>query len=101
MYVDLQANEEVRIKANSAPNVTENVHMVKETANQAFAIAPAFALAPNETKVFEGSFQIPHNFQPSYSGHHTTCEWRVRGRIEAFGNDPDSGYLPFRVGLRG
>ncbi|MBI5489388.1 MAG: hypothetical protein HY905_18795 [Deltaproteobacteria bacterium] len=70
-----------------------------ETFHQAFQIAPAFVLGSNETKVFEGAFQLPPGVQPSFQGKLCSHAWTLRGRIEAFGNDPDSGYLPFRVGL--
>ena len=56
-------------------------------------------LAANETKVFEGVFVLPGGIQPSFQGKNASHQWTVRGRIEAFGNDPDSGYQPFRVGL--
>ena len=78
-----------------------DIHETNETFKQAFQIAPAFVLAPNETKVFEGAFQLPPGVQPSYQGKHASHQWTLRGRIEAVGNDPDSGYLPFRVGLAG
>jgi hypothetical protein len=86
--------------AGQAPaGTTYNVSVSKATFEQSFQIAPAFVLAPNETKTFEGSFTLPAGVQPSFQGAYAKHAWSVRGRIEAWGNDPDSGYQPMRVGL--
>jgi sporulation-control protein spo0M len=100
VFVDLLGTEEINIQPNSSNDLEERVHDSNETVEQAFQIAPAFVLAANETKIFEGSFQIPGHCQPSYQGRSCGHEWQIRGRIEAFGNDPDSGFLPIRVGLK-
>ncbi len=104
-FIDVVGSEVIQINDATAtghgiqPGQHVDIHESNETFKQAFQIAPAFVLAPNETKVFEGAFQLPPGVQPSFQGKHTTHQWTLRGRIEAFGNDPDSGYLPFRVGL--
>ena len=101
LFVDLAASEAVRIRANTVPNLAQDVNAQHDTANHAFQIAPAFVLAANETKVFEGALQLPAGMQPSYTGHFTTHTWRIRARVDAFGNDPDSGFAPIGLGLRG
>jgi hypothetical protein len=58
-------------------------------------VGPAFVLQPNETKVFEATIQLPMG-QPSYNGQ-VRHEWKVRGRLDAFGNDPDSGFKVIEV----
>lgn len=74
-----QMDSSVRIKVN------------KKTFDQSFPIGGALTLKTNETKVFESDIQIPSNAQPSYQGS-IRHDWKIRGRVEAFGNDPDSGY---------
>ena len=71
------------------------VNLSKTTVDQSVPIAPAFVLQPNERKEFEADIQLPHG-QGTYKGvvHH---EWQIRGRLEAFGNDPDSGFKTFEV----
>jgi hypothetical protein len=97
-FVDLLGREEVRVK----PSGQSSHHTESATSlDQAFPLAPAFVLAPNETKVFEGSFQMPAGHQPSFTGAHSKHEWQIRGRIDVKGNDPDSGYQTLRVGLTG
>ena len=101
VFIDLRGTEEIDIPARAAMSVEERVALSNEIVERAFQIAPGFTLAANETKVFEGNFQLPTDCQPSYSGRFCKHEWQIRGRVEAFGNDPDSGYLPFRIGLKG
>jgi len=98
IYVDLRSSEDVRLRKGDS-NVDEEVNASKTILNQEIQIAPAFVLPPNESKLFEGQVQIP-NGQPSYSGAFTSHEWSIRGRVEAFGNDPDTGWLQLRVGAR-
>ncbi|MEW5760590.1 MAG: hypothetical protein AB1779_07475 [Candidatus Thermoplasmatota archaeon] len=68
-----------------------SVNFSREIVNVQIPIAPAFTLAPNETKVFEGLIQIPGNGHPTYHGM-VTSVWSIRGRVDMFGNDPDSGF---------
>lgn len=62
-----------------------------------FQIAPPFVLAPGETRQIEGTVVLPSGVQPSYLGQHAHHEWHIRGRLEAWGNDPDSGFQSLRV----
>jgi len=106
-YVDLWAVEEVNVQnvhpshvhGASGSDIHVDVHQTESTFQQAIQIAPAFELAANESKVFTGQVTIPGQAQPSFSGKIAKHEWKIRGRIDTFGNDPDSGYLVFRVGL--
>ena len=66
---------------------------------KSFLVSPAFELEGNETKVIEGSFQLPGDAKPTYNGA-VSHDWSIRGRLEAFGNDPDSGFQSMRVGVR-
>jgi hypothetical protein len=58
-------------------------------------VHPAFVLKSDEHKVIEATVTIPPG-QPTYHG---TIDhiWEMRGRLEAFGNDPDSGYRQVQV----
>lgn len=104
--IDLVATERVSVDSyhvkqsqhNSQDDHTQALNVSKETINLTIPIAPAFTLAANETKIFEGAIQIPPNAQPTYHGHFTHHNWEIRGRIDVFGNDPDSGYVSLFVG---
>lgn len=106
VFVDLVGEEHVsahkQVRCPRCGNQwSEAADVRHEAAKQSFPLSPALViLAPNETRMFEGSFQIPGGAQPSYSGPSARFEWSVRGRLDAFGNDPDSGYQSLRVGSR-
>lgn len=100
IFVDLNGMERVKLDRGVATGVDSNVSLSKATYESAIAFAPAFVLAAGETKVFEGTIEIPMAAQPSYAGAYTSHEWNIRGRLEAFGNDPDSGYLQIKIGSK-
>lgn len=99
VYIDLLGNEEIRLKQDSAKGRTADQHETKHS-EQELQVAPAFVLAANETKLFEGQFTIPATAQPTFQGTFTTHGWQLRARVEATGNDPDSGFKPIRVGSK-
>jgi len=92
VYVDVHAMESGQVKCKHCGQMTQ---IQTETVKQAIPIASAFVLQPNETKSFEANIQIPSG-QPSYSGQ-IRHEWKIRGRLDALGNDPDSGFQTIEV----
>jgi hypothetical protein len=107
-FVDVAGVEAIQAKdvtpsnyhgAAPAQRVPVDVNDSHDTFRQSFQIGGGFVLAPNETKVFDGQITLPPGVQPTFQGKSCSHQWTLRGRIEAFGNDPDSGFLPFRVGL--
>jgi len=92
VFVDVQAMEGGQVKCKHCGQMTQ---VQTETVKQAIPIGPAFVLQPNETKVFEANIQIPSG-QPSYNGQ-IRHEWKIRGRLDAFGNDPDSGFKTIEI----
>lgn len=92
VFVDIHATEAGQVKCNTCQKMVNVNH---ETVKQAINIAPAFVLQPNESRTFESTIQIPMG-QPTYNGT-VRNEWRIRGRLDAFGNDPDSGFQMIEV----
>jgi len=92
VFVDIHAVESGQVKCKQCghTNPIQNDHV-----KQAIPIAPAFVLQPSESKTFEATVQIPMG-QPTYNGQ-VRNEWKIRGRLEAFGNDPDSGFQNIEV----
>ncbi len=99
VFVDLLGSEKVSIKGGTKSDSGEkqDVSVTNNTFSQAFQIAGPLVLGANETREFTGTFRIPTSLQPSYNGVHAQHEWYLRGRLEAWGNDPDSGYKPLRI----
>jgi hypothetical protein len=121
VFVDILGSEQIKVPAASVASAAQNtsrpmaealptghqsqlardVEVNHVTCSQSFQIAPAFVLTPGESRQFEGTIRLPQGIQPTYHGRHAQHSWHIRGRLESWGNDPDSGYQPLRVGARG
>jgi hypothetical protein len=100
IFVDIRGVEEIRLKKGATEAVTDDVEIDRTTLEQSFQIAGPFQLDANTTARWEGMIQIPGSAQPSFDGAIADHGWGIRGRLSMFGNDPDSGFVSFRVGLR-
>lgn len=100
IYIDLRAVERVSVNKRDSAELDNDLNLSFTTFNQEFKIAEEFVLGKDETKVFEGSVNMPQNVQPTFNGKYVSHEWEIRGRVEAKGNDPDSGFQPIKVGMR-
>ncbi len=92
VFVDFNASENGQVKCKHCGQMTP---VQNETVKQSIPIGPAFVLQPNESKTFEADIQVPAG-QPTYNGQ-IRHEWKIRGRLEAFGNDPDSGFKTIEI----
>ena len=97
VYVDIFAEEKVSLRDEESK---QEINRAKTTIQQTIQVAPAFTLAANEAKEFAGTFEFPSNALPTFAGAFTQHRCLLRGRIEAFGNDPDSGYQAINVGAK-
>lgn len=105
VFVDLVAQEHVTASENATCPRCQNkfstpVREAKKTFEQSFPVAPAFVLSPGETRAFPVMLPVPSGAQPTYAGPQTHHEWKIRGRMQSFGNDPDSGFQVLRVGMK-
>jgi hypothetical protein len=80
VYVDLRGRGK-SIVGQVAGNVVAS-------ANHDFKVAEAFVLPPKETKEFTGEITIPQI--------DANLDWEIRARLDATGNDPDSGFVDIR-----
>jgi hypothetical protein len=79
----------------------KDIEASRVNCSQSFQIAPAFVRSAGESRQFEGTIRLPQGIQPSDAGRHEQYSWFIRGRLEAWGNDPDSGYQPLPVSAKG
>jgi hypothetical protein len=77
VFVDMRGK-----KTSAIGQVTGNVIADRDHSVQIF---DHFELAAKESRAFEGEVEVPADIDAS-------LDWEIRGRIEAFGNDPDSGF---------
>ncbi|ATB31905.1 sporulation protein [Melittangium boletus] len=101
VFVDLQSVERVNMPRGTMAGQENAVNTSYTSFSKEVQISPAFTLEPNETREFEGRVRLPPDAQPTFTGRYARHEWSIRGRVEATGNDPDSGYQSLRVGSNG
>jgi len=92
VFVDIHAEENGQVKCKHCGQMTQ---LHNETVKQSIPVGPAFVLQPSETKVFDATIQVPSG-QPTYNGQ-VSHQWKIRGRLDAFGNDPDSGFQALEI----
>lgn len=97
VFIDLRGAEEVHVKKSATNGLSNDLSVSETTFEQAFEIAPALTVGANETKLFEGVVEIPATAAASYDGKLAKHVWQIRARLEALGNDPDSGFKPLKV----
>jgi hypothetical protein len=100
IFIDLRGQEMINIKKGEIQDHDKAVQLVHTTHESAVQIAPDFVLPAGGTMEFQGRVVIPSDARPTFDGRWGDHTWAARGRVEAFGNDPDSGFRPFRVGTR-
>ena len=100
IYIDLRSIERVSVLKRESVHLDQDLNFSQETFSTELKISDDFVLGADETRVFEGSINMPNNVQPSFDGRFVSHAWEIRGRVEAKGNDPDSGYQPIRVEVR-
>ena len=110
IYIDINAVENVKVAETTsavqlaqpmgtAPVPGNRTHDAScNTYTNAFLIHPAFSMKEGETKQFTGTISLPRELQPTYKGRNARHTVYIRARIDASGNDPDSGFAELHVG---
>lgn len=96
LFIDLAASEIVDFRDAS----DNHIRYQEQTFYRELQVAPPFVLAANETRQFEVVFAVPMEARPSFYGKLCRHHWQIRARVEAIGNDPDTGWVDTRVGLK-
>ena len=102
VYVDLMASERGYLGMdNECINCNRNFHRSQRNVNNRMYYHSTPLAGPlqfwyNQVMIFEGTVTIPPNAQPTYLGSFRH-EWELRGRVDTFGNDPDSGLQPIVI----
>jgi len=96
LFIDLSATETIDFKDQS----DNHIRYQEQTFYREIQVAPPFVLAPGETRQFQAVFVVPPEARPSFTGKLCRHHWQIRGRVEAFGNDPDTDWVDTRVGIK-
>ena len=97
VFVDFEGNEQVHVSKKDDSKLGEDYRRSFEHSKQEFQLCGEFVLGAGESKTVEGTIPLPSSLQPSFEGRCTKNIYQVRGRLEAKGNDPDSGWKPMRI----
>ena len=101
VYVDFEGVEQIHIPKKEEQKFSEDYHRSLSHSTQEFQLCGEFVLGAGASKTVEGVINVPPTLQPSFDGRWTKNLYQVRGRLEAKGNDPDSGYKPLRGTVAG
>lgn len=96
LFIDLCASEIVDFKDAS----DNHIRYEQQTFYRELQVAPSFVLGPGEERSFDVPFTVPPDVTPSFQGKLCRHTWQIRARIAIFGNDPGSGWIDTRVGIR-
>jgi hypothetical protein len=75
----------------------ETVHDTHTSHDVRVEIAGAGQMSAGQEQSFRGSFTLPTSVQPTFRGYIADHIWRIQAGVDAFGNDPDSGWHEFAV----
>jgi len=95
VFLDIGGTETLQFRPQGAQ---QDVSSTTSTFRQEFQVGPGFKLAKGESKEVTGVITLPREAQPTYNGKHGKHTWAVQARLEAKGNDPDSGWKELRIG---
>ena len=101
VFVDFEGSEQIHIPKKDEQKFSEDYRRALSHSTQEFQLCGEFVLGAGETKTFEGNITLPPSLSPSFDGRWSKNLYQVRGRLEAKGNDPDSGHKPLRVTVAG
>ena len=101
VYVDFEGSEQIHIPKKDEQKVSEDYRRALSHSTQEFQLCGEFVLGAGESKTLDGSITLAATLQPSFEGRHAKNLYQVRGRLEAKGNDPDSGWKVMRVIVSG
>jgi hypothetical protein len=93
VYVDVIAVEKVEVKGPNGDTVQQSETLF----HKEFQIAGSCAMKLGENREWTGTVLLPSELQPTFKGKLSGHTVSLRGRLEAKGNDPDTGYIELRV----
>lgn len=97
VYVDFEGTESITVSKKDDSKLAEDYRQSHGHSKHEHQLCGEFVLGAGETKVIDGTIPLPASLQPSFEGRFARNVYNVRGRLEAKGNDPDSGWKVIRV----
>ena len=102
VYVQIRAVEHAEVRDvdydhGQGYQRIEYIQATHQTFQQRFKISGPGTLTEGESYIWEGEFVIPDSVNPTFAGHMISHDWQIMAGLDAYGNDPDSGWLAFDV----
>lgn len=104
VYLKIKSFEEVKaegveieVEDGETEIEKEMVHKIVETYATEIAVDGPQTLEGGQTYEWTVEVVIPDNNYGTYKGPHARHEWQLFAGLDAFGNDPDSGWLTFEI----
>ena len=76
---------------------TEIVRKKAKTVDLKMTVADAGEIKEGETGEWKIEVRLPEGSIPEFRGKYSRHSYRLRAGLDCFGNDPDSGWIDFRV----
>jgi len=101
VYLEIRCREEADVRDTDFDEKggidREIVRGRKTTWSTKVDIAGGQKLQEGEATSWEGTFTVPPSSAPSLRGQMVRVKWEVRAGLDAWGNDPDSGWREVEV----
>ncbi|MBT7410180.1 MAG: hypothetical protein HN826_10805 [Methylococcales bacterium] len=101
VYLLVEGNETVRIDNfrftdGEGDSYYKDIHTTENTFRDEMEVAESQTLEANETYTWEVELEL-QDVLPTYHGPNAEHSWRLQAALDAFGNDPDSGWVMFEL----
>ncbi len=100
VYLLVRAREHARVRDTDyeqGRTRTETINATKQTFKTRVDLAGPQELPPGQEQTWEGEFTIPADANPTLHGQMIKHIWQIQAGLDAFGNDPDSGWQEIQV----
>ena len=105
VYLYIRATEEVvardidmvRDRDGDFERYVEDVSNTVQTFKTEIVVDGPQTLDANETYEWTTEVDLPSNLNGTYRGENASHEWEMYAGLDAFGNDPDSGWVRFDI----
>ncbi len=113
VYVMVESEEEIKIErrrvfselkseldeatVKKLESETGHFKMSETTSQTKAVIAGAQELKANQSYEWKGEITLPAGVLPTFIGKNARHVWRVKGGLDAVGNDPDSGWIEIQI----
>ncbi|GAA4852077.1 hypothetical protein [Algivirga pacifica] len=105
VYLKLKSEERVEVEGIEVEYEEDGEREIEHTIarkttvtyEHELLVAGPQTLNDGETYEWEIEVSIPENNNGTYRGIHAKHEWKFFVGLDAFGNDPDTGWIPFEI----